>query len=248
MPAQNGAHDRALASNSFDAVLRRMMQGAAVQTQTELARLLEVGKAAISDAKRRGVIPPEWFLKLCHPPCRLNPLWLLHGQPPVRIPMPDEATEESNPQSSLETSAPANWPGSRKPGNHHPIPLVRLPANGRAALDILGPGPFACDTVWLRERSAPDSVRLLRISGHAMHPSLREGDYVLLDTSRREVLEGGVHLLRLEGQFMIKRLAKRPGTLLLISDNAPLYPQLELPHPDAGLEILGRIVWLGRDV
>ncbi len=248
MPAQNGAHDRALSCNAFDAVLRRMMQGAAVQTQTELARLLEVGKAAISDAKRRGVIPPEWFLKLCHPPCRLNPLWLLHGQRPVRIPLPDGFGEESLPESALEASKTTRGPEYDKPGKLFPIPLARLAANGMAALEILGPGPFACDTAWLRERSAPDSVRLLRISGHAMHPSLREGDLVLLDTSRREVLEGGVHLLRLEGQFMIKRLAKRPGTLLLISDNAPLYPPLELPHPDARLEILGRIVWLGRDV
>ncbi|GAB6036302.1 helix-turn-helix domain-containing protein [Fundidesulfovibrio butyratiphilus] len=50
-------------------------------TQQELAAILGIRQSSVSDAKRRGVIPGEWAIKLFRD-YRLNPLWIYEGLAP----------------------------------------------------------------------------------------------------------------------------------------------------------------------
>lgn len=50
-------------------------------TQQELAAILGIRQSSVSDAKRRGVIPGEWAIKLFRD-FRLNPLWIYEGLAP----------------------------------------------------------------------------------------------------------------------------------------------------------------------
>ena len=50
--------------HSFEAVYARMLFAAGIRTQTELARLLDMKQASISEAKKRGSIPAEWCMRL----------------------------------------------------------------------------------------------------------------------------------------------------------------------------------------
>ena len=50
--------------HSFEAVYARMLFAANVRTQTELANILGMKQASISDAKRRGCIPADWCMRL----------------------------------------------------------------------------------------------------------------------------------------------------------------------------------------
>ena len=47
--------------------LSRVFEAAECRTQMELADVLGIRQSSISDAKRRGVIPPEWLIKLLLP-------------------------------------------------------------------------------------------------------------------------------------------------------------------------------------
>ena len=49
---------------SFEAVYARMLFAAGVRTQTELANILDMKQASISEAKKRGSIPAEWCMRL----------------------------------------------------------------------------------------------------------------------------------------------------------------------------------------
>jgi len=49
---------------SFEAVYARMLFAAGLRTQTELAEILDMKQASISEAKRRGSIPAEWCMRL----------------------------------------------------------------------------------------------------------------------------------------------------------------------------------------
>lgn len=49
---------------SFEAVYARMLFAAGVRTQTELAGILGIRQASISDAKKRKSIPSQWCMRL----------------------------------------------------------------------------------------------------------------------------------------------------------------------------------------
>lgn len=59
--------------------LQRVFEAAACRTQTELATFLGVRQSSISDAKRRGSIPPEWLVTLLLKQW-VNPAWVLTGK------------------------------------------------------------------------------------------------------------------------------------------------------------------------
>ena len=73
-----------------------------------------------------------------------------------------------------------------------------------------------------------------------MEPTLRDGDEILVDRSRR-ALSDGIHVVRTGDALLVKRLdTGRPGAIGLISDN-PAYRAIELPAGE--VEVIGRVVW-----
>ncbi len=234
--AYNGSSDVA-------AVLARMLQGTGAGTQTELAALLEIGKAAISDAKRRSIVPADWYLKLCRPPFYLNPLWLESGVGAMQLP---SAAAENTGGGMAEGMAAY---GEAVPETHQSVPLARPRPAGDGGLEQGEPArQFLFLRAWLEERGTPERMKLLRIMGEAMHPTLRDGDLVLLDEAQQDIHEGNIYVLRMDGQIVVKRLAKRPGSILLISENRALYEPLDVPYPSAGLAVIGRVVWFSREI
>lgn len=70
------------AVNEFTTGFERIRAALGIDTQQELAGILDIRQSSISDAKRRGVIPGEWGMKLFSK-YRLNPRWVYDGLPPV---------------------------------------------------------------------------------------------------------------------------------------------------------------------
>ncbi len=68
--------------HSFDAVYARMLFAAGVHTQTELANILGMRQASISDAKKRGCIPADWCMRL-YDACGVKVDWQRFGTGPV---------------------------------------------------------------------------------------------------------------------------------------------------------------------
>jgi phage repressor protein C with HTH and peptisase S24 domain len=50
----------------------------------------------------------------------------------------------------------------------------------------------------------------------------------------------GIYALRMSGAGFVKRITKRPGKLVIISDN-PKYPPQEEPEESEDIEIIGRV-------
>lgn len=67
-----------------DNILDRMIRAIGGKTQSDLGKVLGISQASISEAKRKGKVPPEWFLKLSTEK-KLDPNWLLTGSGPMRI-------------------------------------------------------------------------------------------------------------------------------------------------------------------
>ena len=88
-------------------------------------------------------------------------------------------------------------------------------------------------------------LSLIRAQGESMHPTIADGDEILVDTSARRVTtRGGIFVVRLNSALMVKRVARDGLGLAIRSDN-PAYPSLA-GEAARGTEIVGRVVWLGR--
>ena len=61
--------------------LERLLQAAECRSQVELADFLGIRQAAISDAKRRGIIPADW-LRFLQKTKGVRPEWILSGIAP----------------------------------------------------------------------------------------------------------------------------------------------------------------------
>ena len=85
--------------NEFAEGFARIAQALKIATQLELADILNIRQSSISDAKRRGVIPGEWALKL-YKNYRLNPRWIYDGLPPAFLSLQDAKPDDASPNDS----------------------------------------------------------------------------------------------------------------------------------------------------
>lgn len=128
------------------------------------------------------------------------------------------------------------------------IDVPRLPLGASA-----GPGAFAGEEQaigalrfsarWLRSLGLdPAMLSAIVVQGDSMAQLLNDGDEILVDRALRP-LRDGIHVVRVDGVLLVKRLdAGRPGVIRLVSEN-PVYQPVELPA--AEVEIIGRVIWKG---
>ena len=98
-PGNTSASSSQNGSNEFIEGFARIAQALNISTQLELADILTIRQSSISDAKRRGVIPGEWALKL-YKQYRLNPRWVYDGLPPAFLSLQDEQPGGTAPHDS----------------------------------------------------------------------------------------------------------------------------------------------------
>lgn len=107
--------------------------------------------------------------------------------------------------------------------------------------------PFA--RAWLRSfaRGALSDLFVARGEGDSMEPTLRDGDFVLIDSSQQTIrAQDRIWAVRYGDLGMIKRVRRLPsGSYLLISDNPTVTP---IECHDGEMEVIGRVVWIGRQI
>lgn len=93
----------------------------------------------------------------------------------------------------------------------------------------------------------PSAAALVEIAGDSMHPTLRNGDLVLIDLRLRNPAQPGVYVLWDANATVCKRLERKakghPPSVRIISDN-PQYSTYEARLDQ--INVIGRVVWFGR--
>lgn len=80
--------------------LSRVFEAAGARTQCELAVALDIRQSSISDAKRRGVIPSTWLVKLLYVR-GVNPAWVMDGIGPKFLAPSDDSADANYPCDSF---------------------------------------------------------------------------------------------------------------------------------------------------
>lgn len=125
---------------------------------------------------------------------------------------------------------------------------VRLSAgNGHEHIDVeideaQQPQAFRAD--WIRKMGLkPNKLACMVASGPSMETRIQDGDALVVDTSRTDVVDGKVFALWYDGGERVKRLYRLPGGGLRIkSDNAEFAP-IDLTQEHIGhVHIIGQVV------
>ena len=92
-------------------------------------------------------------------------------------------------------------------------------------------------------------TEMIFAQGDSMMPTIEGGDSLLVDHARKEIYDGKIYCVRIDGQLYAKRLQKiPPDTVVIVSDN-PKYRSFEIDLrrcPDYDFEVIGEIRWGGR--
>ena len=109
--------------------------------------------------------------------------------------------------------------------------------------------PIGFDGAMLRELGVRrrDALSIIRVAGDSMEPTLRDGDDILVDRSAVTLRSGAIHVLRIDGLLVVKRLVRKPGSPLpfIVRSDNPAYPDIEDFDP-ASAQLIGRVLWCGR--
>lgn len=96
----------------------------------------------------------------------------------------------------------------------------------------------------------PGKTEMIFASGDSMYPTIEGGDSLLIDTSKKEIHDGRIYCVRVEGQLYAKRLQKiPPNTVKVISDNEKKYDPFYVDFSkdiNFDFEVIGEIRWWGR--
>ena len=102
-------------------------------------------------------------------------------------------------------------------------------------------GSFRFSPRWLRDQGLQaDRLSAIAVSGDSMEPTLRDGDEILVDHTRKDVRDG-IYVVRLDGALLVKRLDTRGSRRLTLRSDNPAYPPIDC-DPEH-LEVIGRVVW-----
>jgi phage repressor protein C with HTH and peptisase S24 domain len=90
----------------------------------------------------------------------------------------------------------------------------------------------------------PSLLRVIRVKGTSMLPTLKPGDLVMLDPTKNSLTYDGLFVLDVDGAILVKRVGRgsRAGTVNIISDSRE-QPPVERAMKD--VRVIGKVIWRG---
>lgn len=241
-------------------ILKRLHEATGTKTDAALATALGLSHQAVYSAKTKSRIPPSWIYEaaLRH---SVSADWLFFGRGPMRPHAP--SSQPLSPglklahrllASRAQPGAECTLQGSPLPDGaetDRPVVLVakvkaRLCAgDGRLEVSNESPAGHAFRADWLCRKGSPAQMALMDMVGDSMAPDIRDGDLVLIDQGKTDVIPGAIYAVGVDDAVCIRRLDVLPGRLVLSSAN-PAYAPIEVRRESremASIRVIGRVLW-----
>lgn len=105
------------------------------------------------------------------------------------------------------------------------------------------------DPTWLTRvyRVNIDDVALLVVRSNAMEPLVSYGDTIMIDRTEHSFSSDAMYLLEVDKSLLLRRVQLRAnGSVVLSAFNSEYTPE-EIPKAQiANIEIIGKVIWIGR--
>lgn len=249
----------------------RLLEVIGDEDPTPWATARGISGATVHEWLKKGVTPyPKSLDKLVAATGRSKSWWLTGRDAPgssekqgdlsAIVGMGAKADAITNPTKNIHASYPRSTAtrgeARDNSGEYAAIPLyngVRAAAGAGAVVESEAPDDmlmFKAEWVRIELGARPQDLYLIRVSGDSMEPTLRAGDVILVDRRAIRPDREGVYILRLNDVLIVKRLQALPGGKLRVVSDNPAFAPFEVPITDVGeeLQIIGRVVWVGRRI
>ena len=239
--------------------LDRLLQGAGVRRDAQLAELLGVTPQAVSQARRKGRIPDGWIVKIAGR-FGLSTDWVFFGRgaPHRNTDAPDADGRRSAAPTRYAEAVPPSRPGAEEDEGEASVDMALVPlvrarlAAGAGSLetdaDVVSYFAFRQD--WLCRKGDPERMVLMKEFGDSMEPDIRHGDMVLVDQGHTQIYGHAVYAVGVNEEIYIKQIETLPGgRLVLRSLNeryAPIEVSLRGDLADS-VRVIGRVIWWCRE-
>lgn len=90
--------------------------------------------------------------------------------------------------------------------------------------------------------STPENVKLLKVKGDSMVPTLKDGDWVLVDISKISPDSDGMFLLYLSTGLAVKRIQGTTTDEVIVKSDNPKYDDFNRKLSD--IKVLGKIIYI----
>lgn len=222
-------------AKSFEARFVRILEAAKAANDSDLARILGIHPSSVGAAKKRQQIPTGWIEKVAED-FGVSADWLFFG-----VQNGGKSTQECKiitPECDVELRL-------------IPMAEARLSA-GNGSLEVSGnhERSYAFRMDFLLRKGNPEAMVLMRVAGDSMQPEILDGDVVLLDQSKKDIMPGRIFAVGFDDSIYLKRIDKQPGKVILKSVNEEAYPPIELDIRGDMAEyfrVIGKVVWSGRE-
>lgn len=222
------------------AIGERLAEIRGSKSQGAFADELGIHKNSLGHYERGNRVPDaEVLLKLVGMGFDAN--WILTGK---GAPKPEAASANLN--QDLEKLKRLDDEFALIPGYN-----VQVAAgHGAIAGDEAPTRELAFRRKWLRFRGFHEqNLALVFAKGDSMEPTISDNETVMVDTSERKLRDGHIYVIRNGDHLLVKRVQTlwNDGVQLL-SDNKE-YPPQEISSSDLNsLEVIGKVVWVGKDL
>ncbi len=244
----------------------RIKEARGTMTQAEIARRLDMTRAAVSQWENGHTEPTSENLRELAQILNVKYEWLAGGQGDkyadgyelTREPLEEVACGDDASGGGLSVSSQQIYKG-KLPGASPeiditagagpgglPLPAILPSGNGVVYAAEAVRGEIVLPPALLSEytRASAGRIHWIRVRGDSMESTLDPGDRVAVDTTDMAIGGGGVFVLRdWDGEIIVKRLRKIPGSqptqIEVVSDN----PKQGSFVVDAeSITIIGRVV------
>lgn len=126
---------------------------------------------------------------------------------------------------------------------------VRISAGGGGFNDEYKPYQTTkVEKAWLDSRRLKaENCAMFLVSGDSMYPTLKDGEEIIVDRSKKELKDGKIFVLNNEGAMLVKKVQITYNGITLISQNTE-YSPIELNAEQANsLIVIGQVVRGYRD-
>lgn len=207
---------------SGEQLYRKIMLALGVETDKELAQKLGISEQAVNNAKRHGKIPDRWLMyAVCHSGFALPLLLTL-----TDLELGRALTDQSRYAFKL-------------------VPIIKSLQDLRDENYVQYITSYlALQKYELHKASAEeDELVALVMAAHALEPTIKPGDTIIISLTQRQFAQGGIFVVNLDGTQLLCRLNKLPGRFRIAFDN-PQIKDFELKEVD----IRGRVLWISQAV
>ncbi len=215
-----------MADNKIDSLMRRLLDATGINSQSELAKELEIDRSGITHARNNNKIPDKWIIKL-YRKFGFNPGWIESGIGNVFI--------QTQSDQDIEFK-------------YIPKVAARLSAGtGSFECDESVTDYLSFQSKWLTSKGSARNMVAMEVFGQSMEPVIKEGDIVLIDQSQKNILAGAIYAVGVEDTILVKRVEKHPSKLVLCSDNRNYEPIFLNKEEADRVRIVGKVIWSCRE-